>query len=727
MTCWSRIEYRGGHARKSRNEPSHKGKGEILIRSAASRPDAPDDQTITIPDRAADCPLRALPISVRLTNVLTGMGYSSLGDLHGIAYERLAETRNCGTKTIEELKRLVALAQSGQLDSLAEAERLSQYEGDSAECATQAAIGNVEAYRIIVPGQAMDWPLARLPMSGRLSRILQETGASSLTDIHGLIYADLEARPGCGQVTLQELRALIARLHANEFNGRGLDTDEFSMPAVIACIDRAVNSLPDRDRDIITRRLARTRNAPLTLADIGRAYGLTGEGASLIVDKAIDAVIRRTALPLRDELEKLAEVCQSKVCPLTPELLVHLADSNVPTLTFPAEFYVRMLRELDSKIPAWPSGQRVAKQSRMERSIIRDTKAALREVASAISLKDCYEGVKTMWKAPLVTAGQFLEALRKDGSIVVEFRAPGSPVVHPLSPRPQDWIRKVLSESETPLTREVIMERGRELLGTRLRPAVPVSLNCSLRPQYGFYRLGPGVFGLARHIRLPKRLWRKARSDFHHLLKKRRRPASILEVMSEDRFEWSGTTNAYELAQILREDDRFRDLGRFLFALATWSTAERQRVNDLIPRILKEAGHPMSTSAVHKELQRFRFVALSSIPSLVKANPVLRGYGFGYCGLRKWGDRATRYLVDDSHYVNRTIASLGPPLTFAHLCETLSVQLDSHLARVLWRTATSLPKVEATPARRRPDTILSHKTRGRFWSKNGQRAVIRHK
>jgi hypothetical protein len=70
----------------------------------------------------------------------------------------------------------------------------------------------------------------------------------------------------------------------------------------------------------------------------------------------------------------------------------------------------------------------------------------------------------------------------------------------------------------------------------------------------------------------------------------RESPVSTSEAINEQLIEAAELTNAYELAQILREDARFIDLGRFLFALEEWDIEERAHVYDLVPKA--RAGRP---------------------------------------------------------------------------------------------------------------------------------------
>jgi hypothetical protein len=175
-------------------------------------------------------------------------------------------------------------------------------------------------------------------------------------------------------------------------------------------------------------------------------------------------------------------------------------------------------------------------------------------------------------------------------------------------------------------------------------------------------------------------------------------------------FDWVTLTNAYEIAQVLREDDRFTDLGRFLFALAEWGIEEREYVDDLIPRVLAEEGHPMTGTAICEALQRFRSITPTSMAAVLRSNSSVHGYGFGYYGLKAWGNDSKAFLVSEKQLVNRIIGRAEPPFSFGQLCSVLDVSLDDPLAEQLWKTVRSLPKVSCDSDVNSAETILSHQS-----------------
>jgi hypothetical protein len=74
--------------------------------------DQPDQ--ILIPEEVRAQPLSVFPMSVRLANVLERGGFRQLGNLHGLSFGEFRSFRNCGKKTVNELRGIVSIAQQVQ-------------------------------------------------------------------------------------------------------------------------------------------------------------------------------------------------------------------------------------------------------------------------------------------------------------------------------------------------------------------------------------------------------------------------------------------------------------------------------------------------------------------------------------------------------------------------------------------------------------------------------------
>src|SRR5450759_4433262 len=69
--------------------------------------------TIVIPQEERGRLLSSFSVSVRLMHIFQFKKFRLLGELHGLTYSEIAKYRNCGRRTVEELRGLVRSVQRG--------------------------------------------------------------------------------------------------------------------------------------------------------------------------------------------------------------------------------------------------------------------------------------------------------------------------------------------------------------------------------------------------------------------------------------------------------------------------------------------------------------------------------------------------------------------------------------------------------------------------------------
>lgn len=77
---------------------------EVLLEASAG-------ETIFIPLEAHGVPLAMFSVSVRLQHVFEFKHFRLIGDLHGLSFSEIRSYRNCGKKTLDELRELVSTIQ----------------------------------------------------------------------------------------------------------------------------------------------------------------------------------------------------------------------------------------------------------------------------------------------------------------------------------------------------------------------------------------------------------------------------------------------------------------------------------------------------------------------------------------------------------------------------------------------------------------------------------------
>ena len=76
----------------------------------------PAPTSVFVPPNACGWSLSDLPVSVRLAGVLERMNCSRLGDLQGLSFLELKKMKNCGQRTITELRIFISRVQAGEFD-----------------------------------------------------------------------------------------------------------------------------------------------------------------------------------------------------------------------------------------------------------------------------------------------------------------------------------------------------------------------------------------------------------------------------------------------------------------------------------------------------------------------------------------------------------------------------------------------------------------------------------
>ena len=671
----------------------------------------PLSETIFIPQSVREWATDALPVSIRLWNVLKRLGYHKLGDLHGESYKEIYQTKNCGRKTILELRDFIT-------------ERLS--DDDTQELANfierkkPSEIKKRQPETIYIPQEARGLPLSSFSLPTRLGNILSDLDFRLVGDLQGFAYHNFENLENCGSKTISELKEFVENIQQGIFKIEAsatqiiLTPQELNLSRLVKFIDNFLSELPPRERDILGLRFGASGNAALTLEEVGGKYGVTRERIRQIQSQLLKKLKNRLGQAGEKLFEQVSRECLAAVCPLTPQLLVYWTKKDAADFIFSPSLYVRLIAEFAPEIPALAEGQIIQGQPRTGRAseICQEIKSILRQRADAVSLAEIFEQLKITIND--LDKREFLDALEFSSYLALIFDAPDKPAIKlTVRRRVTEATFQVLSDSERPLTPEEIIEQAKEKFGEETIIFSPYSVGNIPLYEKGFYLLDRRTIGLRKHFRLPEEKWNELRDDFYNLLKERKRPFSTTDVIANKIFSWAAETNASEAAQILREDERFTDLRRFHFALAEWQMEERGYLRDLVVRVLEGAGNPLTATEMLEDMQETRSVAATSLPTILSQTEDLKSYGFGFYGLKIWGDKAREFLLSNRNYINRLVSRSEPPLTFGDLCRKLEIGESENSADKLWRTLRALPKVRFKPNSQSPDTILVH-TNWRF-------------
>jgi len=472
-----------------------------------------DHEPIFVPSEERGQLIAAFPLSVRLAKVLEAANVRLSGDLHGRSFTQFASVRNCGKKTIDELREIVRSLQVGGSETL-----------------PPPAVRR-DPNVVQVSSGMRDVLLAELPLSVRLGGVLRAFGHVRLGDLHGVNTNDLLKVRNFGRKCIVELRELLRSAEAGEFTATSVADFGESLRIVARAIDYGLEKVATRNRQIFEQRLFGNDGEPRSLESVGDEFGMTRERVRQIV-KHVLARIRLGGGPvLARAIEALAKECDARVIPVTPELFLQRVGTEANCGEQAAHFYVRVLDYMAPTLPAWsPGSTREGSDDPRVEAVDDEIEEWLRTTGAQPTAAEAIAHFRTQptWKK--LPTSLFLTALRRSRRVVVNFPEPDQPRLQLRRLRLFDIALLVLAESLEPLIPEEIIERARARFGADAIALTGRAAKNALTAYPGVFRLGPRAFGLRQHFVSTERQWPQVRDRFAALLRKESRPISSVEA-----------------------------------------------------------------------------------------------------------------------------------------------------------------------------------------------------
>ena len=164
--------------------------GPTLLQVHKSSPfETQTGEGIFIPQEARGQLLSSFSLSMRLRNIFAFKEFRLLGELHGLTYDEVSKYRNCGQKTLKELRELVYNVQKGVTAA-------SPAVDDSFSHSASARV------EVCIPPYACDFSPSDLPISVRLGNALASMGIRRLGELTGRELKEFREVANCGTRTL---------------------------------------------------------------------------------------------------------------------------------------------------------------------------------------------------------------------------------------------------------------------------------------------------------------------------------------------------------------------------------------------------------------------------------------------------------------------------------------------------------------------------------------------
>jgi hypothetical protein len=506
---------------------------------------------IHIPADLRSQAIECMAMSVRLAGVLRRANIRVLGDLHGCKLDDFALQRNCGYKTLHELDALVRQAHSG----LEETPPGSLLPGNGVS--------------FVVPESISQLRFAELPITSRLTNFVRSIGLRTLGDLNGRSAFELLRCKNCGWRTVVEIGQLIERASSGEFDEAQIE--ESARPTeLLRLLEKGMANLSPRDKHLLLARIGGEDVPPATLEELGQQHALTRARVQQILEKTLNTLKKTWGPRVPRLLEAVKRRCFSNICPLTPALLGQWIGESHSTFQLSLKAQVRLIGALDEDVPCWPNQHdRVGGTDSSIRRLDLDLAKLVRNANGCIAAADAYGKLTSQQRYKRLKVGKFLGMLRRVRRTLVEFDDPQSPVIRLRRLSATDFAPHILEQSDEPLTAEEIRSRAIQTFGTKIIRCDARAIGNALSSNQSVFLVGPGLYGMRKHFKLPVSEWNRVRGEFAQLLAKEGRPISCYEVLKNRLI--AGLTNVRpdELAHILRKESQFVDLGFLIFAHAT--------------------------------------------------------------------------------------------------------------------------------------------------------------
>jgi len=389
--------------------------------------------TIVIPPDARGQVLTEFSLSNRLANVLRALKAQQLGDLHGFTFQEISRYRNCGAVTIAELRRLIEKVCPRPPDAVPANEFFA------------------------VPDYARQFRPSDLPLSGRLTNVLERNGVARLADLRKFTPHDFKRLADCGRATRAELVRLMVRVAAGEFRPAVPSFSPTQLAPALRPLDEALAALDEDWRKMLSLYLDGDSSGPLTTLDIARRFHVTRARIGQIMLLIVEKIRKAAALRMRACLDGMADYCREQVCPFSPALFAQwLAQSDTSVPHSPVT-YVWLLGKMNPALPVWLHGQGFRQMSERESEIVWALATVLRANGKALPLQEAWKLVCANLGARRPHQREFLAAVKHTKELTVDFPTPGTGIVRlqrrygspvrPVSPIGRDEFSRPLPSS----------------------------------------------------------------------------------------------------------------------------------------------------------------------------------------------------------------------------------------------------------------------------------------
>lgn len=491
------------------------------------------------------------------------------------------------------------------------------------------------AIALAAPPWLANRAIETISLTVRVANVFANHGIGTVSDLTEWSTPKLLGLPNFGRTSVRDLcESLEAALREGpaDTESRRKNEEEEQLN-LLASIRRSLLKFPDRERDIIHRRMGFLGRSE-TLQQIADDYGLTRERVRQIESKATQKLVRESVWD--DVLKaKLQAQLHNRDYPL-PLKGIEAADAwfeGVGELPDALHYILENLCQSDAGVVTIDGVDYFAlmDQSRWDAALIEARRLLESGLGKGWSESNCRSMVGNLFAEK---SREFRPLLWEKAAALCHFTSDGADraVLTSYGRGVDHIVEAVLTESDEPLHYSTISALATDRAGR----SIDIRRAHNAAASIG-HLLGRGVYGVDRHLPKPEVLQRvsdEAEDIVASGPEGRQWHASeILSALVErNSAEFSGEAiNKYIVDIALRKSGDLKRLGRMIWKEADASDeVSRIDVHQAIISLLQQAGRPLQTDEI-----RQRLIALRGVNShfqIANVDPVMR-VGVGLWGL----------------------------------------------------------------------------------------------
>ena len=561
-----------------------------------------DTRRLRVPKKLQPIPIQNLGFSDELTQALAAINIQRLGDLENKPWSTLTALPHFRALAAHVLRQLLA--------------------ADKTRTNTQAA-GHTGHLPFAIPAGIKHLGVGKLRGSVRIQKALAKLKVNVLGDLNQFTPNRLLRLTNFSHKSLTALTTKLAALAATHcpLPPDAPATEYTALRSVVRSLDDYLNEHDPAQVSILKANFGGGNAPACTTRQIGKATGKTRQRIEQLLRQTLHNWVAFGGTALANNIAQLNTTTQRDCVPISRELIAaQLSDRAQP---WGSGFYLGVIAAAFSELPIWWGTRHVSAAQRF-------TSKEISTLLALVTPGSCASKTAIDRLDPKPSTRQFYRALAGTPKLHLDLSQPQAPRIHAGRLLKQEAVRLVLEQHDQPQHISAILSEVNRLRSQTKDAPVTAGIAKLLWQSQHIYCLGPQKFGTLRHFLNPPETWAAIQTHCQNQLATSGRLLATAQVISTHPQLLQPATTTHELAEILRHNPDFQDLGHHIFALKSAGVRTRPKIKDLLLAALTNAAQPLSAAELLAHVRATYCVSAASIGHALHRIPNLCRTKAGY-------------------------------------------------------------------------------------------------